>query len=269
MIGIPAADILATLIYKQKYWKKEDRLIEYKEDKGFYISNADIIEETCYKIHTIKKGMKILKDKGLIISKQRGLNLPNFYKLDLDKINNYIGKNKDDYEKWRLKIREKNTSVTLVNSKKELKQLSGSNSDNFQEVTQTTTTKNKITKNKKLKTFTNRINADIKIKLSLDDLEDKISEIQQADPEYLPVLTKKFYSFLRDILPIFKDFKPSDKDLELINTIAESPIDCHLLAFKIKSNAQAIIDRRKECRFGNLFVGIKESSHNFEMKYVV
>lgn len=116
MIGIGAADILATLIYK--YWNKEERLTKYKGDTGFYISNADIMEETCFKIHTIKKNIKLLKDKGLISSKQQGLGKPNFYTLDLEKINKFIKDNEDNYKEWRLEIREQNTYVTPVDAKK-------------------------------------------------------------------------------------------------------------------------------------------------------
>lgn len=144
-----------------------------------------------------------------------------------------------------------------------------SNSNNFQEVTQTTTTKNKITNNKKLITNTNRINADIKIEFSVDDLEDKILKLQQAKYEDRLKLSKQLFNIMRDISSKFNNFIPSEKDMELINSIADSPIDSHFLASKLISNAQDIIDKRKECRFGNLFVGIKELNDNFEIKYAV
>ena len=66
---------------------------------------------------------------------------------------------------------------------------------------------------------------------------------------------------------MFKNFKASDKDFELIESLIDSPCESHFIADKIKENAMAIIDEQKECRFGNLFVGIKEMVENFNAKY--
>lgn len=266
VINIPAADILATLIYKQQYWESEERLIEYKGDKGFYISNADIMEETCFKIHTIKRCLKILKDEGLIISKQRGLGKPNFYKLDLDKIDEYIEDNKDAYDAWRLKVREENIAVMPVNSKKELKQLSRSNSGNFQEVTQTTTTKNKISKNKTTNNITNHINVDDDFDY-VDELEELISDLQSADYDDNEDEKNDIYNYLKNLIPQFKDYNPSEKDFELISELADGSFDSSMLAYKICTNCRAILAGSKEPRFGYLFVGIKEIMINTISKH--
>jgi hypothetical protein len=80
---------------------------------------------------------------------------------------------------------------------------------------------------------------------------------------------EEFYIYLQGMIPMFKGFKPSDEDYGFIDTIVDSSIDTHFLASKILKNAEAIIAKRKKCRFGNLFVGIKEMSENFKAKYPV
>ena len=61
---------------------------------------------------------------------------------------------------------------------------------------------------------------------------------------------------------MFENFKASDKDFEFTESLIASSCDSHFIADKIKENARAIMDKRNECRFGNLFVGIQEMSGN-------
>lgn len=270
-VGIEAADILATLIYKKGYWNDEEKLFEYKGDIGFYISNSDLEEETCYKSHTIKRGLAKLKNEGLIISKQRGLGQPNFYSLDESIIEQYIEDHLDEYENWRLGIRHKNKLATPINSKKELIQLSRKYSNNFQEGTQTTTTKNKITKNKINNTITNRINTDKK-NLDLAKYSEKLGElidnVREADENLKFEAIMEFYEFLCGLIPSFRGFIISKQDYELIEEVIScSSLKSFDITDKIISNAEAIINKRKKRRFGNLFVGLKEINLNFEIIY--
>ena len=270
-LGRNTADVLAVLIYKNRYWKLEEKLFEFKGDYGFHISMSDIEEETCIKCHTIKKSLAILKKENLVKSKQQGLGKPNFYSIDEKLIDKYIEDNNDDYEDWRLKVRAQNKLGTPIDSKKELKQLSRMDSDNFQEGTQTTTTKNKITKNKITKNFTNRINADrenFDLSNYTDKLEKLIDDIKGAnDDEERKLCNMELFDFLCKIIPRFKKFNISEQDIELINAISSYDIYSFHIADKILSNAQAILDGKKPSRFGNLFIGLDEINGNCKLRY--
>lgn len=272
-VGRDAADILATLMYKYNYFKSVKRLEYYKGHWCFYLSQSDIIEETCIKKHTIKKSLSKLKNEGLIISKQQGLNLPNYYFIDEKLINKYIADYNEEYEEWRLVIRAENKSVTPINSLKELKQLSGKDSDNFQEGTQTTTTKNKLTKNKLTKNnFTNRINAaDNKLDLMMysDKLEKLIDDVKEAkDDEEKFDCNMVLFDFLCEIILPLKGFNISEQDFRLIDELgAYSHCKSYQIADKILVNAEAILVGSKSIRFGNLFVGLREINNNCELRY--
>ena len=270
-LGSNTADILAALIYKHRYWNLEDKLFEFKGDNGFHISMSDIEEETCLRIHTIKKCLAILKKENLIRSKQQGLGQPNFYAIDEKLIDKYIEDNKEDYENWRLKIRAENKLGAPINSKMELKQLSRKDSDNFQEGTQTTTTKNKNTKNKKTKNFTNRINADRKncdLSIYNDKLEELINDVRGTSNNKEKFdFNMELFNHLCEIVPCFKNFNISKQDYKMIDSISSFFSDSHFIADKILTNAQAIIDGRKPSRFGNLFVGLDEIDYHCKLRY--
>ena len=270
-LGGTTADVLATLIYKYEHFKKSEKLFTYKNEIGFHVSISDIEEHTCLRSHTIKKCIAILKKEGLIISKQQGLCKPNFYSIDVEKINEYIEDHQSEYDSWRLEIRAKNKLVTPINSKMELKQLSGSNSDNFLEGTETTTTKNKNTKNKNTEKITNSINADCKI-IDLHDDEDEliklIDDVKYAnDDDEKTDCIKVLSNFLLKMVPRFKNFNISEQDIGLIENVTNSSLKSEDIAWRILDNAKAIIGESKECRFGNLFVGLKEIAQNCDLKY--
>lgn len=271
-VSIVAADVLAVLLAKKRYWKQEGKLFEYKGNIGFHVSISDLEEETCYKSHTIKKGLFQLKKEGLIKSRPQGLGKPNFYSIDVKLIEKYIEDNKGEYENWRLEIRAKNKLVAPINSQMELKQLSGKDSYNFQEGTQTTTTKNKITKNKITKIFTNRINAaDKKLDLMMysDKLEKLIDDVKEAkDDEEKFDCNMVLFDFLCEIIPRFKRFNISQQDFRMIEELgAYYHSDSNQIAYKILINAQAILDGSKSNRFGNIFVGLREINNNCELRY--
>jgi len=268
-VGMSAAAVLATMIYKYKYWENKEELTTKGNLKGFYISHSDLKEETCLGLSQIKKAIKELKEENLIRIKRQGQGKPNLYGLDETNINQYIEDNEEDYNNWRLKIREENSSETLINSLIGENRPSRESKIDLLDSSKSTTTKNKSTKNKKLKTNTNRINAVSEIGVSEEDLMTKISELQESKLEDRPVLYKEFYRFLRDSVSMFENFKASDSDFELIESLIDSPCESHFIANKIKENARSIMDKRKDCRFGNLFVGIQEMSENFSAKYPV
>ena len=79
---------------------------------------------------------------------------------DEAKIDKYIEDHKEEYEKWRLNIRDKKVVVLPMNTLKAENQHSGSSNSSIQEVVKPVTTKNKNTNNKITKTLTNHINVE-------------------------------------------------------------------------------------------------------------
>lgn len=293
-IGINEARLLNTLVYKYNYWSTEGGLTNLNGESAFWITIPNLQVETNLSPSVIKRCLGKLKKSGLIEVYKKGIPAKNYYVLNREAIDNFDTQYEQEYEAWTDKIyksaktdraRFGTQNNEIIKESKEniienaplaliVSQL-GQN-DPTSEVkidsldrSKTTVTKNKITKNKKLKTNTNHINVAIEIGVSEEDLISKIFELQQSKLEGLPELYKEFYSFLRDSVPMFKYFKASDKDYEFIDSLIDSPIDNHFLATKIRENVRAIIAKRKECRFGNLFVGIKEMSENFKDKYTV
>ena len=206
------AAILGTLIYKHNYWSDENKLTTNGIFEGFYISHSDIREETCLGTSVVKKAIKKLENEGLIKSKRQGLGKPNLYCIDEAVINQYIEDHKDDYERWRKILRVQIVSVSPVNNKKDENRPSRESKIDVLDSSISTTTKNKITKTKKLKTITNHINVAMEIEVSFEDLSTKISELQESKFEDRPELFKEFYWFLIDSVPMFENFKASDKD---------------------------------------------------------
>ena len=136
-INPKAADILATLIYKYRHWKKKGKLANYYGKIGFYISIDDIIEETTFGKSTIQKNIKLLEKEGLLESKQQGLTKPNVYYLDEDKITKYIVDHEEEYKKYRLEVRNRKTSVALKNSLKDENTTSRKGNSSFLEHNET------------------------------------------------------------------------------------------------------------------------------------
>jgi len=256
-----AADVLAELQYKHQYWAEQDRLINYKGRIGFYMSIDDIREETCLGKNAIQSSIKLLKGEGLIDSKRQGLTKPNIYFIDANKIDKYVDVHKEDYERWRLKIRREKVVAPTTGSLKEGNQSSGNCNSSILDIKKPTTTKNKITKNKKSKNLTNHINVGILTDLFdyADDLEEKIDALRYCDNKTdRSDCTKDIHKFLCNIVSKFKGFSMSEKDQAFIAQLAYDEISSWKVADKIISNALAIIDGRKESRFGNLFVGVNE-----------
>ena len=76
----------------------------------------------------------------------------------------------------------------------------------------------------------------------------------------------ELFNFLCSIVPLFEKYNISEQDIELIESIRVSQIYNYDISYKILRNAEAIIDKRKDSRFGNLFVGLKEMNENYELK---
>jgi hypothetical protein len=265
-----AADVLAVLVYKHQYWKDEGRLINCNGSMGFHISTNDIIEETCFGKDVIQKKIKLLEKERLIVRRRQGLNKPNIYFIDEAKIDKYIEDHKEEYEKWRLNIRDKKVVVLPMNTLKAENQHTGSSNSSIQEVVKPVTTKNKNTNNKITKTITNRINAEGVTGLfdCAVELEEKIESLRSCDnPTDIGICTEEIHKLLCSIVPQFKGFAMSAKDKALIANMTYAGVPSWKIADKIIGNARAISEGRKESRFGNLLVGISKMNKEYELKY--
>jgi len=154
---------------------------------------------------------------------------------------------------------------------KQQKPSSGDGKTSILDMEESATTKNKITNNKTTKTFTNRINAGTESDDWYDyanELEEKIDTFRHCyDETDRYDCIKDIHKFLCNIVSKFKGFTMSEKDKALIAQTEYDGIFSYKIADKIISNAKAIIDGRKESRFGNLFVGIKQMNEEYELNY--
>jgi len=269
-LGHKAADVLAVLIYKHQYWSREGKLINSNGRSGFYISINDIKEETTFGKGMIHSGIKRLKKEGLLDYKQQGLTKPNIYFIDEAKINKFIKNNEEEYEKWRLNIRDEKVVEFPMDILKTENEHSGSSKSSIPKVVKQDTTNNKNTNNKNTKPFTNRINAERATDLldCADELEEKIDTLRGYNNDTdIDVCTKEIHMFLCSIVPQFKGFTMSEKDKALIAHMTYEGVPSWKISDKIISNAKAILEGKKESRFGNLFVGISKMNEEYELKY--
>jgi hypothetical protein len=272
-LGATAADVLATLVSKHQYWKNEGRLIDSKGRKGFHISVDNIREETCFGKDVIQKRIKLLEKEGLIERRRQGLTKPNIYYIDKNKIDKYIEDHKEEYKRWRLSIRAIKVVVSPKDTLKDENTTSRKGNSSLLEYDETVITKNKNTKNKKTKNknLTNQASLVSEIHLGpmleLEkeiELEKVISDLRSDDDSDINERVKFLFKFLCSLVPSFKGFSMSNDDRELLLTILQSEIHDYKLASKIISNTTDIVIRRKESRFGNLFVGINKMIANHE-----
>lgn len=264
-VGLNAGAVLAILIYKYKYWNDQGRLTTKGNFKGFHISHSDIEEEVCLGTSAITKAITKLKKEGLISTKRQGQGDPNFYSVDEGFVEQYIEDHKQFYEDWRKKLRAKNSSKTPVNSWIGQNEGSRTVKSNDLDPSKSTTTKNKITKNKKQRISTNRINAEEEDFDQLDDLTEAVEALKSPDEDQ-DVAHQKLFILMKSLVPRFSKFPESLGDSKMIDGIASYTLDAGAIAFKILQNAASINSCDKEPRFGNLFVGLKEMDDNLVNK---
>jgi len=265
-----SADILATLIYKFEYWERNGELFEHNGKLGFHISLDGIREETCFGKDVIQSRIKRLEKEGLIEKRQQGLNKPNFFFIDVAKIKKYIKKHDKEYQEWRLKIRDSKPEKPK-NGWNKKNTNSGSSRSTIQAMVKPSTTNNKNTNNKKIKTLTNPINGEeendfIQYSMLLEEL---IDDLRTSDnPSGKDKLINDIYIFLNKMIPQFQKFKISEQDIALITQMANNGPSSFTVAGRVIRNAKAIISGGKKMRFGNLFVGIREMYEQYELKCI-
>lgn len=167
-------------------------------------------------------------------------------------------------------MRKKEPSEAPGIALKEQNSISGESNLMNQEESNNPTTNNKNTNNKTIKTLTNRMNAESVIVLGdyLDELAELINDLRVAETNAERELyIDNIFKLLVGCVPRFKEFKKSQKDVELIAQMEQDGPYSYTLADKILSNAQAVIDGKKESRFGDLFVGVDQMILQYNLNY--
>jgi len=267
-LGHNVAAVLGTLMYKKKYWKEQNGLIKFKGHDCFYLSYLDIELDSFLKKGVISSAINTLATNGLIKVFRQGLGKPNCYYVDESVILAYKKKHYEAYKAWRVKKRANNKAVTPVVVKKAEIDTSGSANSEDLEVLNEDTTNNKNTKNKNTKKNTNYASAEEDVFSGYEEeLTALLESVNEHDDLERAEGIKAISEYLLKLVPGFKGFTISNKDQELINEIIDYKLYPFHIAQKIISNAQSIKAGVKECRFGNLFVGLQEINEGMEMKY--
>ena len=280
-LGIDAARLLNTLIYKHNYWLNENRMIDVKGKQGFYITISNLQMETSLKPYAISKALKKLKEERLIEVHKIGLPAVNHYVVDGEAINKYEKAHVKKYEEWIKKLSEdaktdrkrfstqsiaENKPVSLIVSQSAKISTTGELNSSPLVIEYSTVTNNKNTKNKITNNTTNRINA-VELEVDLFDYVDELTEAVinlQEDTSGEQESHSLLFDLLIKLLPASSSFSESTRDSILIERICDYSLDANDIAFKILSNAKAIKEGSKPARFGNLFVGLEEKDANME-----
>lgn len=281
-LGIDAARLLNTLIYKHNYWLKQNRMIDVNGKQGFYITISNLQMETNLKPYAISKALKKLKKERLIEVHKIGLPAVNHYVVNGEAINKYEKANVKKYEEWTKKLSDdaksdrkrfstqsivENKPVALIVPQSAKISTTGELNSSPLVSEYSTVTNNKITNNKITNNNTNRINA-VELEIDLYDYADELTEAitnfkeETSDEQESHSI---LFDLLIKLLPTSSSFRESPRDSKLIDRICNYCLEANDIAFKILSNAKAIKEGRKSDRFGNLFVGLEEKNYNLEL----
>lgn len=281
MLNPAAADVLATLIYKHKYWKSKGKLHTIGGLKYFFISQKDIENETSHGKSVVSSRVALLKEAGLIKTDFKGQGKPNLYHVDFDAIARYVAehdkKHKDlKNSKENLKDeREKGLEVTesiMIGENQTSRSVKTKHLETLKSsATNNKSTNNKNTNNKNINSITNHMNV-ANYEEEFNPNEDslvKLIELARASNDFERDKKEliEIYFCLRDMVPQFSKFEYSDTDLEMIDELLDYKIYPHVIAGKIIANAKRIVSGDMQSRFGNLFVGLDEINIGIEDKY--
>jgi len=284
-IGINAARLLNTLIYKHNYWLEDERESTFINGKrAFYIIIPNLQVETNLSKDPIQKAIKKLVAENLIEVHKKGIPSKNYYIVNGEAIYKLERDHAKIYEKWgesiyigakndrkRFDSRTKNTPESLCLQQLDVKQPTSELKNGPLVSGFSTVTNNKSTNNKTTNNLTNHLTVDDKNN-DLHEFEEEliklIDDVKDAsDDDERPDCNMELFNFLCQIVPKFKGFNISEQDYELLVDITASSLKSEDIALRILDNAKAIMDKRKKSRFGNLFVGLQEIAQNCDLKY--
>jgi hypothetical protein len=86
-LGVDVALFLTDLSSRQDYWGMKGKL---DREGFFFIERSEIESETLLSPHKQLRATKTLVDLGLLQTKRVGIPPKNYYKLDSDKVNEFV-----------------------------------------------------------------------------------------------------------------------------------------------------------------------------------
>lgn len=121
ILGLHEAVILGELCSEYSYWESRNQLIQ---DEYFYSTRENIEKNTGINAHYQRAAMKKLEEKEILISKRMGIPCKKYYKINENKVIEYLKK---------AKIIDELSDVHEVNDKEETISTTNNESDELQE----------------------------------------------------------------------------------------------------------------------------------------
>lgn len=121
ILGLHEAVILGELCSEYSYWESRSQLIQ---DEYFYSTRENIEKNTGINAHYQRAAMKKLEEKEILISKRMGIPCKKYYKINENKVIEYLKK---------AKIIDELSDVHEVNDKEETISTTNNESDELQE----------------------------------------------------------------------------------------------------------------------------------------
>lgn len=94
LLGIEASIYLSSLIHKEKYYRKENKLTKFSSLNGewFFSTQEDLADSTCIPFHKQSQCSSLLKKLHLIEVEKIGIPAKNYFKINYEKIIGLLNK---------------------------------------------------------------------------------------------------------------------------------------------------------------------------------
>lgn len=136
MLGLNEAIILGELCSEYSYWANINKL---EEDEYFYSTRENIQKNTGINAHFQRIAIKKLEEKGIINTKKKGIPCKTYYKIDEEKVIEYLKK---------VRLLPENSDVHEMNDKTLTEEITSTSEEKQQDVNEVNTNNNKININK-------------------------------------------------------------------------------------------------------------------------
>lgn len=136
ILGLNEAIILGELCSEYNYWANINKL---EENEYFYSTRENIQKNTGINAHFQRIAMKKLEEKGIINTKKKGIPCKTYYRIDEEKVIEYLKK---------AQLLPENSDVHEVNDKTLTEEITSTSEEKQQDVNKVNTNNNKINNNK-------------------------------------------------------------------------------------------------------------------------
>lgn len=136
ILGLNEAIILGELCSEYNYWANINKL---EENEYFYSTRENIQKNTGINAHFQRIAMKKLEEKGIINTKKKGIPCKTYYRIDEEKVIEYLKK---------AQLLPENSDVYEVNDKTLTEEIASTSEEKQQDVNKVNTNNNKINNNK-------------------------------------------------------------------------------------------------------------------------